>query len=68
MGGGQEELPPAPKPEARGGGREELSHAPTPEVRGGGREDQPHVQGAVAAQAQEGLEELSHAEGQEGWR
>ena len=66
MGGGQEELPHAPKPEARGGGREELSHAPTPEVRGGGREDQPHVQGAVAAQAQEGLEELSHAEGQEG--
>ena len=36
------------------------------EVRGGGREDQPHVQGAVAAQAQEGLEELSHLEGQEG--
>ena len=38
----------------------------TPEVRGSGWEDQPHVQGAVAAQAQEGLEELSHAEGQEG--
>ena len=81
MGGGQEELPHAPKPEARGGGREELPHASTPEARGGGREeqptpkargggweDQPHVQGAVAAQAQEGLEELSHAEGQEGWR
>ena len=31
-----------------------------------GREDQPHVQGAVAARAQEGLEELSHIEGQEG--
>ena len=30
------------------------------------REDQPHIQGAVAAQAQEGLEELSHIEGQEG--
>ena len=30
--------------------------------------DQPHVQGAVAARAQEGLEELSHVEGQEGWR
>ena len=27
---------------------------------------QPHVQGALAAQAQEGLEELSHVEGQEG--
>ena len=44
-------------------GREEL---PKSEVRGGGREDQPHVQGAVAARAQEGLEELSHVEGQEG--
>ena len=37
-----------------------------PEARGSGRQDQPHVQGAVAAQAQEGLEELSHIEGQEG--
>ena len=27
-----------------------------------------HVQGAVAARAQEGLEELSHVEGQKGWR
>ena len=42
---------------ARGGGREELPHAPTPEARGSGREDQPHVQG---------VEELSHVEGQEG--
>ena len=33
-----------------------------------GREDQPHVQGAMATQAQEGLEELSHVEGQEGQR
>ena len=41
---------------------------PTPEARGGGWEDQPHVQGAVAAWAQEGLEELSHVEGQEGRR
>ena len=41
---------------------------PTPEARGGGREDQPHIQGAVAVRAQEGLEELSHVEGQEGWR
>ena len=37
------------------------------EVRGSGPEEQPHVQGVVAAQAQEGLEELSHIEGQE-WR
>ena len=40
---------------------------PTPEARGGGWEDQPHVQGAVAVWAQEGLEELSHVEDQEGW-
>ena len=40
----------------------------TPEARDGGWEDQPHVQGAVAARAQEGLEELSHVEGQEGQR
>ena len=38
---------------------------PTPEARGGGREDQPHVQGVVAAQVHEGLEALSHIEGQE---
>ena len=36
------------------------------EARGCGREEQFHIQGAVAAQAQEGLEELSHVEGQEG--
>ena len=35
---------------------------------GGGREEQPHIQGAVAAQAQEGLEEPSLVEGQEGRR
>ena len=39
---------------------------PTPEARGSSREEQPHSQGAVAALAQEGLEELSHVEGQEG--
>ena len=37
-----------------------------PKARRGGPEDQPHVQGALAARAQEGLEELSHTEGQEG--
>ena len=37
-------------------------------ARGGAREDQSHVQGAVAMRAQEGLEELSHVEGQEGRR
>ena len=46
-------------------GSDERSY-PASKVRGGGQEDQPHVQGAVAAWAQEGLEELSHVEGQEG--
>ena len=68
-----------PMSEVRGDGREEIPHAPslrpgavagrsnhTTEARGGGWEDQPHVQGAMAAWAQEGLEELSHVEGQEG--
>ena len=40
----------------------------TTKARGGGREDQPHVQRAVAARVQEGLEELSHIEVQEVWR
>ena len=41
------------------------SHA-APKARASGQEEQPHAQGAVAAKAQEGLEELSHTEGQEG--
>ena len=57
-----------PQARGQGNGREELPHAPKPEARGSAREDQPHVQGAMAAWAQEGLEELSHIEGQEGWR
>ena len=32
-------------------------------ARGGGLEELPRVQGAVASRAQEGLEDLSHAEG-----
>ena len=47
----------------RRNGGEEL---PNSDIRGGGREELPHVQGAVATQAQESLEELSHVEGQEG--
>ena len=39
---------------------------PTSEVGGGSQEEPHHVQRAVAVQAQEGLEELSHTEGQEG--
>ena len=57
-----------PASEVRGGSREEIPHAPTPKARGGGREDQPDLQGAMAARAQEGLEELSHIEDQEGRR
>ena len=40
---------------------------PTSEIRGGDQEELPHVQGEVAARAQEGLEELLHVQGQEGW-
>ena len=39
-----------------------------PKARGGGREGQCHIQGVAAVRAQEGLEEPSHVEGQEGWR
>ena len=49
------------------GSWEELPHAPTPEARGSGWEEQPQAQAALAAPAQEGLEALSHVEGQEGW-
>ena len=42
-----------PTSEVRGGSWEKLLQAPTPEDRGSGREDQPHIQGAVAAWAQE---------------
>ena len=41
---------------------------PSTEARGSGREEQPHVQGALASRAQEGLEELFHVQGQEGRR
>ena len=51
--------------EVRGSGGEEQ---PTRKARGSGREDRPHVQEAVAVRAREGLEELSHVEGQEGRR
>ena len=49
--------------EVRGGGWEELPHF---EVTSSGREEQPHLQGAVAVGAQEGLEEILHVQGQEG--
>ena len=52
-----------PKPEARAATG---SSNPMPKARGGGREGQCHIQGVVAVQVQEGLEEPSHVEGQEG--
>ena len=52
-----------PTLEVRGGSWEE---PPSIQGRGGSREEQPHVKGAVAVQAQEGLEDPSHVEGQEG--
>ena len=39
-----------------------------PCTRRGGQEELPRVRGAVAAWAQEGLEELLHVQGQEGRR
>ena len=39
---------------------------PTPEARGGSQEEPHHVQGVVAARAQEGLEELFQVQVQEG--
>ena len=45
------------------GSRNSREELPMPKARG--REEQPHLQGALATQAQEGLEELSHVEGQE---
>ena len=46
-------------PDRDGAGTAERSY-PASKVRGGGREEQTHVHGAVAARAQESLEELSH--------
>ena len=57
-GGNPEELP---QPKARGGSWKE---PPTPEARARSQEEQPR---SSTAQAQEGLEELSHIEDQEQW-
>ena len=48
-----------------GEGAPERSY-PACEVRGGSWEELPHTQGAMVVRAQEGLEELSHVEGQDG--
>ena len=52
--------------QVRGQGRQPRGATPRLRLGVADEEDQPHVQGAVAAQAQEGLEELSHIEGQKG--
>ena len=76
---GGDDLPPSPKPGAAGRrsyptpphprrGAAAGRSNPSPKARGGGQEGQLHVQGAMAALAQEGLEELSHVESQEGQR
>ena len=54
-------------PGCDGAGTAERSY-PASEARGSGREEQPHLQGAVAAWVQAGLEELYHVEGQKGRR
>ena len=60
-GGQQRRAIPHPRPEAAA-----QRSNPAPEARGGNGEEPRHIQGAVAAWAQEGLEEPSHVEGQEG--
>ena len=68
-----------PANEVRGSGREELPHVPTPEVKGCSREELPYARGQGrrpggptprprSSGCAEGLEELSHVEGQEGLR
>ena len=59
-GGGQEELPLHPR-----SGVAARRRYPPPEARVGSWEEQAHIQGVVAAWAQEGLEELLHVQGQE---
>ena len=60
-----QERPGGATPRPRSGAVARRSY-PRPEARGGGQKDQPHVHEAVAAWVQEGLEELSHVEGQGG--
>ena len=68
---GQEETPGAAvgRSYPRVGGQERQRRGATRvQDQGQQPEELPHVQGAVAAPAQEGLEELFHFQGQEGWR
>ena len=43
-----------------------MKRYPMPKARCSGQEKQLHIQGVVAARAQEGLEKLFHVQGQEG--
>ena len=52
-----------PASKVRGGGREELPDAPMPEARGGSWEDQPHIQGAWAQVGLEELSHVEGQEG-----
>ena len=61
-----QERPRGATPRPRSGAAAERSYD-MPEVRGGSREERIHIQGTVAAQVQEGQEELFHIQGQEGW-
>ena len=54
----------SPTFEVRGSGQEELPHT---QGQGWRLRGATHVQGVVAAWAQEGPEELLHFQGQEGW-
>ena len=68
---GQGQQPGGATPHLRSGAMAKRSH-PTFKARGTGREEpshaqeRPHFRGSVTTWAQEGLEELSHVEGQEG--
>ena len=53
-------------PNLQGQGWQLGGATPPPKARGSGQEEQPHLQGAVAARVQEGLEELFHVQGQKG--
>ena len=70
-GGSQEELPhiQGQRQQLRVPGCDSTGTAdrsyPMPEAKGSGQEEQHHLQGAVVARAQEGLEELFHVQGQE---
>ena len=60
-----QEQPRGATPSSRSGAAAGRSN-PALEARDSSGEEPPHVQGVVAARAQEGLDELSHVEGQEG--